>query len=87
MRIHERALALAAVWLLAAGTAVAEIDLFDIQKDLALGKTTVTAPAGTKETDLAAIAECLEDAEDITLDLSGTQLKAIPNVAFGAAMP
>ena len=76
-------LALVAAVLLAAGAvAFAEIDLFDVQRDVALGKTTIVVPAEAEDWDLPAIVSCIKGGEGITLDLSETKIKTIGDEAF-----
>ena len=69
--------------LLAAGTsAFAEIDLYDVQRDVALGKTTIVVPAEAENSDLSAIVDCIRMGEGITLDLSETKIQTIDKEAF-----
>ena len=50
------------------------LDLFELQKDITLGKKIIVAPKEAEDSDLAAIADCIKGGQDIALDLSETKI-------------
>ena len=70
--------AVAAASVAVSSSAFAVIDLFNILKDMTLGKKTIVVPAEAQnEEDLAAIVACIKTGEGITLDLSETKITDI----------
>ena len=82
MKKRIKLVAVAALLLAAGASAFAELDLLKVQKNIALGKKTIVIPSKAKDSDLAAIVDCIKEGEGITLDLSKTKIKTIEDGAF-----
>ena len=53
------------------------LDLFELQKDITLGKKIIAVPKEAENSDLQAIARCIKGGKGIALDLSETKIKRI----------